>query len=180
MIIVGIDPSLTHTGLCRLTDGKILNEKKDLLAIKSKAVGDSIANRLPRMFEIRRQILNFCLAEPVSLFSIEGYAFRANGRVFDLGEFGGLIREELLALNIPIVEVGPTRLKKFITGQGNCDKALVMKEVERIYKFKTDDDNLSDAFAIAIYAWSYHCLSNNIKIKLNSYQKKVLSEDFLK
>ena len=28
MIIVGIDPSLTHTGLCRLTDGKILDEKK--------------------------------------------------------------------------------------------------------------------------------------------------------
>ena len=94
MIVVGIDPSLRHTGLCRLTDGKILDEKKDLLAILSKAKGDSIANRLPRMFKIREQILDFCLAETPSLFVIEGYAMRAKGRVFDLGEFGGLIREE--------------------------------------------------------------------------------------
>lgn len=170
MIIIGIDPSLVHTGLCRLTEGKIKDKKSDLLAIKSKAEGTSIASRFPRMHKIVEQVIDFCIEKKPDLLVIEGYAFRAKGRVFDLGEFGGLLREALLSINTPIIEIEPTKLKKFITGKGRCEKEEMMVEVFKRYKLDFDDDNLCDAFSLAIFVYSKHCIDNNIPVKLTPIQ----------
>ncbi len=41
--------------------------------------------------------------------------------------------------------VAPTQAKKFLTGKGNCDKNLILKEVFKRYGIDVDDDNIADA-----------------------------------
>src|SRR5665254_1264 len=87
-IIVGIDPSLTSTGICTMDEhGKLLST----LAINSEFVG------MKRLHDIKRQLEPECSYntpnenEKVAVF-IEGYSFGSmNGREA-LGELGGMIR----------------------------------------------------------------------------------------
>ena len=88
MIIVGIDPSLTSTGVC------IMNEQGEMLetcAINSKFEGAK------RLHDIKTQLIEKCshnhnaIDKKIKVF-IEGYSYgSANGREI-LGELGGMIR----------------------------------------------------------------------------------------
>ena len=73
MIVIGIDPSLTGTGLCRLTDGKVLDDIKDLAIIKTRPEGKQLKERIQRCREIVSQIESFsCLNKDIfTLFVIE-------------------------------------------------------------------------------------------------------------
>jgi crossover junction endodeoxyribonuclease RuvC len=46
------------------------------------------------------------------------------------------------------VLVTPSQLKKFVTGKGNADKSVVMKEVYKRFSIDTDDDNTADAVVL--------------------------------
>ena len=46
------------------------------------------------------------------------------------------------------VLVTPSQLKKFVTGKGNADKNVVMKEVYKRFHIDTDDDNTADAVVL--------------------------------
>lgn len=83
----------------------------------------------------------------------EGYAFHGNGRVFDIAEFSAPIKYFLLGQygEKKLTEVKPTQLKKFFTGNGNATKAGQLYIAEKAYGLKFDDDNLADAFALAMY-----------------------------
>jgi len=180
MIVIGIDPSLTGTGLCRLTDGKLLDKERDISLIKTKPEGKQIKERIHRCREIVSQIEIFCgLSKDIPvLLVIEGYAFRAQGRVFDIGESGGLIRDCMLKtqeqFGTDIMEVGPGQLKKFITGKGNCEKDLILKEIYKRYKMDFNNNNIADAAGLALIGYSLYCIHNNINIKLAPFQKEVL------
>jgi len=54
---------------------------------------------------------------------IEGYAYSATGRVFQLAENTGILKYKLYQAAIPVDIVEPTKVKKFFTGKGNSDKA---------------------------------------------------------
>ena len=42
----------------------------------------------------------------------------------------------------------PSQLKKFVTGKGNVEKSVVMKEVYKRFGIDTDDDNTADAVVL--------------------------------
>lgn len=61
----------------------------------------------------------------ISEVAIEGYAFAAKGRVFNIGENTGLLKHKLWTNGYKINTVEPLKIKKFATGNGNASKRLM-------------------------------------------------------
>jgi crossover junction endodeoxyribonuclease RuvC len=81
---------------------------------------------------------------------IEGYAF-SRQMAHMLGELGGQLKLELYGLGWVIVVVPPSTLKKFVTGKGTSDKAVMMRDVLKHWKYEAVDDNDSDAFSLRMF-----------------------------
>ena len=56
---------------------------------------------------------------------MEGYAYGAKGRVFNLAENMGLLKYKLYKHAIPVTIVEPSKVKKCATGKGNADKQVM-------------------------------------------------------
>lgn len=82
---------------------------------------------------------------------IEGYSFASAHAAHQLGEFGGLLRSELLAHPkvFTVTEVQPTQLKKFCTGKGNANKIEVATALTHRYGIAFSSDNKADAYGLA-------------------------------
>lgn len=147
MIIIGIDPSLTSTGICAMRDGIILSSE----AVTSKFTG------VKRLSDFKEQLIpKVCyvadiedIEEKIMVF-IEGYSFGSKNNREVLGELGGVIRLMLFEQEIPFIDVAPTALKKYATGKGNADKISVAVSVMEEWgkKFPTSDQ--TDAFVLAM------------------------------
>jgi len=169
--IIGIDPSLTATGIVCLSDGKIVDKK--LIVSKKKDI--------ERLLDITNQITEFIDHGKVSKIDmnvIEGFAFGARGQsMFDLGMLSGIIRQYLYKnWQCRFLVIQPTMLKKFITGKGNCEKSLILKETYKRYKVDIDDDNIADAYGLAMVGYAKFCIDNKIDIKLNKIQKEIIQK----
>jgi crossover junction endodeoxyribonuclease RuvC len=156
MIIIGIDPSLTSTGICTMDEsGKLLST----LAINSGFSG------MKRLYDIKQQIfkvlINFQLKPTVF---IEGYSFGSmNGREV-LGELGGMIRLMLYEEGIEFVDVAPTSLKKYATGIGKGDKVAMAIGVIKSWgkDFPTTDQ--TDAYALCQFGRGYLGLVDDLTV----------------
>ena len=66
--------------------------------------------------------------------AIEGYAYGATGRIFQIAENTGLLKHKLWQLNIPYSIYTPTHIKKFATDYGYAKKPKMyeawMKETD--------------------------------------------------
>lgn len=149
---MGIDPSLTGTGVVLLEDGKIIHK----VLIKSKPGGKKPIDELIRIVEIVSQIRLAFKSSTIDMAAIEGIAFGI-GKTTSLAQLSGLnylIRELLLENSIPFIIVAPTSLKKFATGKGNSQKDQVMLEVYKRWGVSILDNNICDAYALAQVALS--------------------------
>jgi len=160
MIIVGIDPSLTSTGICTMDEhGKLLST----LAINSEFVG------MKRLHDIKRQLEPECSYntpnenEKVAVF-IEGYSFGSmNGREA-LGELGGMIRLMLYEKGIEFVDVPPTTLKKFTTGKGNADKIAMAIATLKNWAVDFPTTDQTDAYCLAMFGRGYLGLMDELTV----------------
>ena len=59
-----------------------------------------------------------------------------------------------LRKNIPVLELTPIELKKFITGNGKADKLLVQKTIRRFFKLQDipEYNDAADALGFAYLA----------------------------
>ncbi len=98
---------------------------------------------------------------PNSILAIEGYDFNGNGRVFDIAEFTGYFKLQLLSLGFGIhYIIPPTNIKKSLTGFGHADKVSIEKNLESQYGiFFEGDDDLNDALAIALLVHDHKDIS---------------------
>ena len=83
---------------------------------------------------------------------IEGLAFGVRNAT-SLAQLSGLnymIRTYLWENNLKFLIVAPTSLKKFITTHGNAKKEEMMMEVFNKYHVGFPDDNVNDAFCLAV------------------------------
>lgn len=58
----------------------------------------------------------------VEEIGLEGYAFGAVGRTFQISENTGVLKQKLWEESRPFRTFAPTEVKKFATGKGNADK----------------------------------------------------------
>lgn len=150
MKIMGIDQSLTATGVAVLEDGEL--EHSSLIKSKHKGI--------KRLLDIKTQLLGVFNTYKPDYVSMEGYGFMTHGRAFELGELGGIIKVTFAELDMMPVIIHPSHLKKFVTGKGNCDKSLVLMNIYKKYKVEFDNDNIADAYAIARVVWEIMLMKN--------------------
>lgn len=156
MIVIGIDPSLTATGICVLRDGNVelakTTKNRPELGIIERV-------RLIRALIIDT-IFEDLIPECPDLIVIEGFSFSSKGRsVFDIAYLGWRIREDLESFraeeNIPWIEVPPTQLKRFATGVGTANKEIVMQQVLKRWGYEAPNNNLADSFVLAKIGEAY-------------------------
>jgi len=146
--IIGLDLSLTGTGVIVLKEGKLDCEQ----LIKSKPSSDrSYKAETLRLMKIRDQIAEIADTKEPTLALIEGLAFaiRSTTALVQLAGLNYLVREMLVERNIPFIIVSPTTLKKFITGSGTAKKDVMLLETFKRYGISFADDNLADGYALS-------------------------------
>lgn len=152
MVTVGLDLSLTKSGIVILGDGgKVIHAG----VVKSKPLGDTYLLEVERIVkivdDIFAQITKSCKKKP-DLVCIENLAFMARNTT-SLTQQAGLsfyVRIQLARFEIPFVLVAPTSLKKLLTGSGKGDKDMVMMSVFKHYGFEASGNDECDAFGLSV------------------------------
>ena len=154
--VVGIDPSLTGTGVIVLDE----NGRHQNIRLQSRSRGGSVRERNERYLTIVSRVIEFiedCIGEenePV-VIAIEGYSFESEGRGRYLAEFGGLLRSDLCVFESSrIYEVAPATLKKYATEKKNRKgkqptKTEVVHEVGQRWGCFFSSDDEYDAYILA-------------------------------
>lgn len=142
-VFIGIDPSLSSTGLCVLDQGGGQAILKTMPCSPNKG-----AQRLYDMEGMMVSELQRFSHLP-ALVAIEGYAFGSFSQRERLGEWGGVLRLCLYKLHLPYVEVPPSTLKKYVTGKGNSKKNQILLAVYKKWGVSCKDDNQADAYSLA-------------------------------
>lgn len=141
-VYMGIDPSLTSTGWCVISNGKLKSGR----FVSKKLKG------CPRLQWFADEI-EWLLGEyPPDVVCLEGYAFAARGRAHSSGELGGVYRLALHKAQIKTWIISPTNLKRFVTEDGHAKKSLIIKSLYKKWDVDIDDEDEADAAALAIYA----------------------------
>jgi Holliday junction resolvasome RuvABC endonuclease subunit len=134
MIGVGIDPSLTSTGVGVLVDGRPKHYGRFGRAGHN---GDSYHTRSNRIRQLRTQVYQAAVqAGRPDLVVIEEhpYAVRISGSEFDRSGLWHLIFEAFDARQIPVVVVGNTTGKAWVTGAGRASKDDVIDQIDEWYR----------------------------------------------
>lgn len=151
-LYVGIDQSVVCTSFAILVNGEMIVKR-----FKTDLRGPKL---LKYLYEgVWAELLN---CKPTGV-AIEGYAFGGKGKVYTLGEVGGVIRLAAQQLETPLIQVPPTTLKKYISGTGKATKDIMIKEIYKNYDLDFNDNNDADAAGLAIlahefYETEYHCV----------------------
>lgn len=158
MVVMGLDISLTSTGICI---------RKDMVPVSITSIKTSKEELwFDRITRILNEVLSMIALYKVEYVVIENYSFGStNGREL-LGEIHGVIMFEFEKRDIPFLKIPPTQIKLFGCGAGKApkcppDKAKstwaktwVVIETNRRYDtdFRLADNDKCDAFLIALLA----------------------------
>ena len=151
MIVVGLDLSLTMTGIACNHDADPMGW---LWRVRSKGTkADTLDERAQRLGNLAHRIIGDVtqrLDAVPDLVVVEAPAFaQVSGSHHDRSGLWWLVVEPLCALVCPVVEVPPTTLKKYATGKGNASKDEVLAAIIRRYPMCNPlDNNEADALAL--------------------------------
>lgn len=173
MKILGLDISLTGTGLC-IVDFDTLKTKEvfsktlsfDLVELKKTLSTEKIVSKqeifaaeMQRILYIEKEIINY--SKNIDFVVIENYAFGSKFNREKLGEITGILKRRLYLLGIPILLVDTSKVKKILTGDSrNPTKSNVKKWVLDGTKnrfgidFQKRDDEC-DSFGLALIGLFY-------------------------
>lgn len=145
--ILGIDPSLTNTGLC-WGDGRAWDTASFPFKHPKGTETQALENRVKRIDELTLRVecqLEVC--KP-AMALIESYSFGSRNKGEYLGEFGGMLRSMLIKNVSKVVEVAPTMVKKFATGKGNAKKEVIIGHVRDRWKCLLPNSDEADAYVL--------------------------------
>jgi len=178
-MLIGIDYSITCPCLCLFDERKtfkfencffyyLTNTKKYADKIAPNITGESFqeyVQDVDRFDTISEWATNLCIG--AADVGMEGYAYGAKGRVFNLAENMGLLKYKLYKHAIPVTIVEPAKVKKCATGKGNADKQVMYdtfsKETNTDLKSVFGQKTLSNPVTDVID--SYYVLKALIELK---------------
>lgn len=147
MTAIGIDPSLTKTGLASITEAGVV----ETLLVKTDAtVGlQAMAERIRYIVgRTVRFVPRGSLVLIEEMYVPQGG--KQAGRVLERAWLWGLVADQLFRLDCEVVVVGAKQRAKLATGNGNADKQEVTAMVrDRFPGVHIPDDNVADAVALA-------------------------------
>jgi Holliday junction resolvasome RuvABC endonuclease subunit len=134
MIVAGIDYSLSSPAIC-VHEGDewnydncsfhyLVQKEKKLSALSPffPTLYPSYESDVERFNNLALWSLNILKSSRVERVFMEGYAFGAVGRVFQIAENAGLLKYKVWKEGIPFEVYPPTIIKKFATTKGNSNK----------------------------------------------------------
>jgi hypothetical protein len=168
-MLIGIDYSITCPCLCLFDERKtfkfencffyyLTNTKKYADKIAPNITGESFqeyVQDVDRFDTISEWATNLCIG--AADVGMEGYAYGAKGKVFNLAENMGLLKYKLYKHAIPVTIVEPSKVKKCATGKGNADKQVMYETFS-----KETNTDLKSVFA-------QKTLSNPVTDVIDSY-----------
>ena len=170
-MVAAVDPSLGSAAVAYGVVGCEPQKVSLELFTATKPMKD-VEGRIARWEDHAGQMLECLKRANPFLVMIEGYSFGSKGQAtLDLAEFGGILRKFILDKFV-LVEVSPSSLKKFITGNGVAGKTEMIAEIAKRYgvMFKTNDEY--DAFGLHLMAQCYI----EPKLMQNNHQREVMNK----
>lgn len=148
--IVGLDPSTARIGYAA----------DDVTRSIISAAGAEDPSR--RLHELRRDLVGLLRRYPPlpDLVAVEGYSLgKTPGNLarIRLGEVGGMIRLALFDLDLRVVDVPPSSLKRYATGNGNADKDRMLARARELGAPVSNHDE-ADAWLLRRMARAAHGL----------------------
>jgi crossover junction endodeoxyribonuclease RuvC len=151
-LFLGIDPSFSGTGVVILNrDGSIFSQKE----ISTQKINGNSCDIEHRMIRIAESIKEFITPnlDKIQIGYIEEISFGSSGEASaQLAALNYFIRVYLFIMNVKYFTISPGQLKKYITGNGNAKKNLMLKEVYKRWQVDFNSDNLADAYSLARFA----------------------------
>jgi Holliday junction resolvasome RuvABC endonuclease subunit len=135
---LGIDPSLTSTGVCVVENGQFVRS----FTLSPKLTGPE---RLAWFFEEFKALF----AENITGVAVEGYAYASPNNREVLAELGGVLRLALHHHGVPTLIVAPATLRKFILPEALKGKEQTLLATYKRWnlEFRTNDE--CDAHGLA-------------------------------
>lgn len=144
---VGIDASLTATGFAVLDPqgGVVVSS-----VLKSKA-----ARGAQRLLWLREAVADV-LPLGNLVVAVEGYSMGSVNRPYAIGEWGGILRLQLLETRRAcVLIVPPSNLKQYATGNGGAKKDTMIARARTLHGIDPKDDNEADALHLARLAFDW-------------------------
>lgn len=182
MAIIGIDLSLTSTGLVQI--GRC---KESVTTIKTKPKDGS---KIFRYEKIRKEIMSW--VRRVDYVFIENYAFKINPKqtssIVSLAELGGIVKWALTKRTgrIPFV-VSPSTLKLFVSGHGHSKKEEMRLAAYKKWGKEFENSDECDAYGLAllgsmlihgpdkeVLAYEKRCIDTVIKANPDAFEGVIL------
>ena len=150
-IILGIDPGTQILGYAILKGGNkpILIEMDVLKLTKEKDI-------YARLQIIHAKIIELIKQHKPSHFAIEAPFFGKNVQsMLKLGRAQGVAIAAAMHFDLPVTEYAPKKVKQSITGNGNADKDMVWKMLERVLSIQKQPKyfDATDALGVALCHW---------------------------
>ena len=148
-----IDPWVRKLGYALIDDDLKIIDAGILLQEKKSPTREDQFQRANQIFDFFSEMLD---KYPIKKIAMEKLFFTEYNQ--NNAEFVYAIRWALMMLflkkNIPVLELTPIELKKFITGNGKADKMLVQKTIMRFYKLQDipEYNDAADALGFAYLA----------------------------
>lgn len=145
MIAVGLDPSLTCTGVAVIdADGSVLTRR-----VMSPNIGTSLIARRNRIRKAIEGILNSIPARvDVTLIEVPNSTKQHGAHGERMALYWWLV-DQMFARG-PVVEVAPPSRAKLATGNGHASKGDVVTFIRTAFPaVRVPDDNVADALGLA-------------------------------
>jgi len=150
-LILGIDSSLTNTGLCHIWASKGGQEISTATVPTTPTAfgGTSFLSYSRRISYIVGVVDSYM--KGVDLVVIEALAYGARGgSVWTLPWLWGRIVDAAVARDIPVIAVGTSQRAKYATGKGNAPKdAVLAATIRRWPSVAIDGNDVADALILA-------------------------------
>lgn len=148
IVSLGIDPSISGTGLVALRESKFnwpdLVLEREISAPKGKS-------GLERVKLIALEIMQAVHQLNPDVIVIEGYSLHMghSSSVVPLVELGGVLRFLMMLDGLKWLDPRATALKKFVTGKGTAQKDQMMMWVLKRWGHTSMSNNTADAYGLA-------------------------------
>ena len=160
MIAVGIDPSLTSTGVAVLVDGRL---KLGARYGRDGHNGATYHSRSNRVRQLRTEVYKAATAfgrPDLVVIEEHPYAVRVSASEFDRSGLWHLIYEAFDARGIPVVVIANTTGKAWVTGAGRASKLDMIDTIDEWFgdqlhaplakwRKKENPDDVADALGYA-------------------------------
>jgi crossover junction endodeoxyribonuclease RuvC len=152
MKVIGIDLSLTGTGLAAIIDGQVSGTEVVRLSRWAKKAPQNQGERLQRFNDILGWVNLWTVG--ADLVVMEGLAFDAHDTARQLAGLSWLAQRQLWLAGIPTALITPSKLKLYAVGKGSgrgaAGKLAVTRAADRQFpNVEIEDDNAADALWLA-------------------------------